>query len=101
MKIYKLTRADGTTHNGMQWGEGVTNTVEWGGRLCEAGCLHGYRSPELAVFLQSIHVDSEYTELWECSTPKNIGRRRVKNRMCINHDCQKNTDANTDDRATS
>jgi len=70
MKIYKLTRADGTTIGGMQWGEGVTNAVEWGGYLCSHGCLHGYRSPELAVFLRSMHVNSDYTELWDCSTPE-------------------------------
>lgn len=70
MKIYKLTRVDGTTNGDMQWGEGFTNTVEWGGYLCGPGCLHGYRSPELAVFLRLLHVDSDYTELWECSTPE-------------------------------
>jgi len=68
--IYKRTHKDGTTRNHTQWGEGVRNTVEWGGEMCGSGCLHAYRSPELAVFLAPLHGVDDYAVLWEARTPK-------------------------------
>ena len=71
--LYKWTDAGGYTRgvhaNALLWGEGVRHEVAWGGTLCEAGCLHAYRTPLLAVLLDRAH--GRYTRehgaiLWEC-----------------------------------
>ena len=50
-KLYKLTHADGRTHGGMLWGDGVTHTVKGEPMLCSETVLHAYRSPLLAVLM--------------------------------------------------
>ncbi|MEK7112476.1 MAG: hypothetical protein AAB875_04050, partial [Patescibacteria group bacterium] len=71
--LYKWTDAGLWTRagksNALLWGEGVRHGVAWGGTLCEAGCLHAYRTPLLAVLLDRAH--GRYTRehgaiLWEC-----------------------------------
>jgi len=58
--LYKLTDADGYTRRGQlgetSWQPGKLVTVEWGGHLCEAGCLHAYRHPLLAVLFDPEHA---------------------------------------------
>ena len=46
--VYKLTRADLTTHNGYQWVVGEERQFPGNGELCTAAYAHAYRSPALA-----------------------------------------------------
>jgi hypothetical protein len=64
--LYKLTRADHTTHGGCQWGEGTEHTAMGVGKLCTSGWLHAYTSPLLAVLLDPIHGNfGAAAVLWE------------------------------------
>jgi hypothetical protein len=63
----KLTDAAAQSYNSTQWGEGVTNpagVLSGAGGLCSAGFYHGYRSPELALFLNPIHANFLPARLW-------------------------------------
>ena len=73
MKVYKLTRANGTTKDGYQWsspkdgkpGEWHRATGEDTG-LCSDGYLHWYHHPMLAALLHTQHVDfGPDMVLWE------------------------------------
>lgn len=59
MIIYKFTDTDNYTRRGKEgeqlWAPGVEVTVEWGEKLCARGCLHAYRDPLLAVFMDPVH----------------------------------------------
>ncbi len=63
----KLTRKDGTTYGGMQWGDNVSNTaIGEGNKLCAAGVIHYYADPLLAVFADPIHGNfGKNSILWE------------------------------------
>ncbi len=67
--VYKLTKSDHTTRNGMTWDVGKTNRVEWGGKMCAAGCLHAYRSLKIAVLAMPIHC-ADCTDVLVCTTPE-------------------------------
>lgn len=53
--LYKITNCSGHTRGNTSWGEGTTHQVKWSGAMCTEGCLHAYRSPELAVLMDPIH----------------------------------------------
>jgi len=65
MKLYKLTRQDGTAYGGTQWSEGVTIKTSGRGRLCGPGYTHWYTHPLLAVLLNPIHAYYTDPVLWE------------------------------------
>jgi hypothetical protein len=63
-RYIKLTRADGKTHNNMQWDVGVTNRATGTGyKLCTDGVLHVYDTPEQAEFIKPVQVPN-YTRAW-------------------------------------
>ena len=67
---YKLTDANGQTHNGCQWGPGVTNPcgkLSGTGGLCSGAFYHWHLTPELAAFLSPIHGNFNLAtaQLWE------------------------------------
>ena len=63
----KLTDANDRTKGGLQWGPGVTHSVDWGGKRCEAGCLHYYAHPLLAGFFDPAHANfGPDAHLWSC-----------------------------------
>ena len=73
MKVYKLTRANGTTKNNYKWSL-PTNDMpgEWhkaegeGTELCSNGYLHWYHHPLLAALLYPRHINfGRYMVLWE------------------------------------
>ena len=66
MRLYKLTDANAQTHNGCQWGEGVTHEGTGEVDLCGPGWIHAYTDPLLAVLLNPIHADFASPRLWEC-----------------------------------
>lgn len=79
-QVIKLTSRYRITRNNMRWQVGKTNSVQpyWDNRfyfsplkvqLCTPGCLHAYRSVELAAFAKHIHCDF-YTRAALCETPK-------------------------------
>ena len=68
--VYKLTDKYHMTRGQTQWGENVTHQVKWSGFLCSDGCLHAYRSPELAVLMNPIHGHIQNPVLWRARTPK-------------------------------
>lgn len=65
--LYKLTKSDGTTYGGCQWGEGVQHLTDGEGDLCGPGWTHWYTHPLLAVLLNPIHgcFDLATALLWE------------------------------------
>jgi len=65
MKLYKLTRPDGTAYGGAQWGEGVTIETSGEGELCGPGYTYWYTHPLLAVILNPIHAAYTDPVLWE------------------------------------
>ena len=65
MKLYKLTDANDQTYGGCQWGENVEHTASGEGDLCDAGWLHAYTDPLLAVLLNPIHANVTRPHLWE------------------------------------
>ena len=67
MKLYKLTDAEGQTHNGFAWeiGEKQTLPVVSNPRLCTGDVLHAYKSPALGLLLNPIHADIEQPRLFE------------------------------------
>jgi len=65
MKLYKLTRQDGTAYGGTQWSEGVTIKTSGRGKLCGRGYTHWYTHPLLAVILNPIHAAYKDPVLWE------------------------------------
>ncbi len=64
---YKLTRPDGTSYGGCQWGVGVSHETDGSGDLCGPGWIHFYSSPLLAVLLNPIHgsYNLATAHLWE------------------------------------
>ena len=68
INAWKLTDANGRTHGGCQWGEGVTHTAPGHGPLCSAVWLHFYRHPVIGLFLNPAHTrfDAATMRLWEC-----------------------------------
>lgn len=54
---------------GVKWGVGITNKVEWGGKLCAEGCLHAYRDLDTALFARYIHCPN-YELALICETPE-------------------------------
>jgi hypothetical protein len=60
MKLYKLTDADSYTRRGqpeaVAWIPGAPPPKLDGTELCSAGVYHAYRTPEIAVFMDSIHA---------------------------------------------
>lgn len=65
------TGGEGPSATTLQWGEGVEHTVvPWRGVLCEAGVIHCYDDPLVAVVLDPAH--GRYTAgggggvLWQC-----------------------------------
>jgi hypothetical protein len=81
MKVYKLTDANGQTHGGTQWGEGVTHKATGKGKeLCSDGYIHAYEHPNLAALLNPIHGNFTNPRLWECEakgTPKRDGQLKL------------------------
>ena len=67
MKLYKLTDAEGQTHNGFAWeiGEKQTLPIVSNPRLCTGDVLHAYKSPALGLLLNPIHADIEQPRLFE------------------------------------
>src|SRR5262252_1851744 len=67
MKLYKLTNAEGRTHGGTQWGEGVTQSVEPSANpaLCSGDVLHAYADPDLALLMNPVHAAFRQPRLWE------------------------------------
>ena len=68
--IYKLTDDHDRTRpfapNQCQWGAGVTHTAP-GGKLCTAGVIHAYQSPELASLMDPAHANyGPDAHLWRC-----------------------------------
>ena len=83
--LYKLTDADGRTHGGCQWAEGVEHTAPGTGELCTAGWLHAYTHPLLAVLMSPAHVSWWRTaRLWEAEgdVGKNDGIKVGCTRLC-------------------
>lgn len=67
-KLYKLTDQASQTYGGCQWGPGVEHTASGDGELCNAGWLHAYTDPLLAVLLDPIHQSywrGPRPRLWE------------------------------------
>jgi hypothetical protein len=65
MKLIKLTDANAQTYGGLQWGEGVTHTVEWSGEFCAPGCIRVYKDLTVALLLNPIHADFNPVRAWE------------------------------------
>ena len=66
VKMYKLTTQENTTHGGMSWKIGKTNTAKGvGSSMCSDQVLHCYASPAQAVFLNPIHADIKNPRLYE------------------------------------
>ena len=63
--LYKLTDGDGQTHNGTQWGPGVSNSGTGEGELCGEGWIHAYEHPLVAALLNPIHANFQNPRLWE------------------------------------
>jgi hypothetical protein len=62
MRIYKLTDNGGYTRRGQigetKWEIGKTITATGAGHaLCTDGVIHGYISPEIAVFMNPVHAN--------------------------------------------
>jgi hypothetical protein len=74
MKLYKLTDANGQTHNATQWGPGVTHETSGKGNLCDSGWLHAYEHPLLAVLLNPIHAKFDSPQLWEAEGEGDVKR---------------------------
>jgi hypothetical protein len=70
MKVYKLTGADGYTRNRTLWGENVTHTAKYKSSsvLCSNSWIHFYVDPNVAVLMNSVHVDFVNPLLWEAET---------------------------------
>lgn len=79
-QVIKLTSHYRRTSSNMRWQVGKTNSVQpyWDNRfyfsplkvqLCAPGCLHAYRSIELAAFAKHIHCYA-YTRAALCETSK-------------------------------
>jgi len=67
-KLFKLTKQDGTTHNGYPYGEvGKVHTKpkKENPQLCSSDMLHAYRNKNLAFLLNPIHADISNPRLWE------------------------------------
>ena len=65
MKKYKLTNQNLQTYEGCQWELGFKKTTSGEGGLCNAGWLHYYHSPLLAVLFNPIHADIVNPRLFE------------------------------------
>ncbi len=63
--LYKLTDSCGKTHNGTQWGPGVSHSGTGEGGLCGPGWIHAYEHPLIAVLLNPIHANFQSPRLWE------------------------------------
>lgn len=63
--LYKLTDGDGQTHNGTQWGHGVSHSGTGNGELCGPGWIHAYEHPLIAVLLNPMHANFQHPRLWE------------------------------------
>lgn len=65
MTYYKLTTQSLTTYNETQWVVGEWKQTNGVGKLCGAGWLRGYHSPELAVLLNPIHDNIDTPRLFQ------------------------------------
>ena len=75
MQLYKLTRHNGTTYNGTEWGPGVQHTVPGGYQgICGAGWLHAYEDPLLAVLHNPVHANFTDFRLWEAKGGGRVSR---------------------------
>jgi hypothetical protein len=63
--LYKLTDSCGKTHNGTQWGPGISHSGTGEGELCGPGWIHAYEHPLVAVLLNPIHANFRNPRLWE------------------------------------
>ena len=54
--LYKLTNQNHCSYGNTKWGARVTHQVRWMNEMCEYGCLHAYRSREIAALLYPAHV---------------------------------------------
>jgi hypothetical protein len=68
VRLYKLTDENDKTHDGCQWGEGITHTAPGTGDLCGPGYIHAHTNPLLAVLLNPVHeqFNSDTMHFWEC-----------------------------------
>lgn len=68
MKLYKLTKQDGTTHNGYKYGiidrEHVKPPKD-NPQLCASDVFHAYKNANLAFLLNPIHANISHPILWE------------------------------------
>lgn len=70
MKLYKVTRLDGSTGASIRlfWGPGITHSIPEQRRrpkLCTGGVIHAYSSIEQAVFMNPGHMSLGRFLLWE------------------------------------
>jgi len=68
MKLYKLTKQDGTTHDGYKYGIiGKIHKKEekHNPRLCSSDVFHAYKNINLAFLLNSNHANINNPVLWE------------------------------------
>ena len=63
--LYKLTDSCGKTHNGTQWGPGISHSGTGEGELCGPGWIHAYEHPLVAVLMNPIHANFPNPRLWE------------------------------------
>jgi len=67
MKLYKLTKRDGTTMNNTQWDVGITHRLGECKQpeLCSRDVLHAYKNINLAFLLNPIHANIHNPKLFE------------------------------------
>ena len=73
--LYKLTDSCGKTHNGTQWGPGISHSGTGEGGLCGPGWIHAYEHPLVAVLMNPIHADFKNPRLWEAEAEGEVGLR--------------------------
>lgn len=70
MRLVKLVSYKFTTKYRTKWELGKTTKVEWSGQMCGDGCLHAYRSVELAALLRNLHCVDHYDVALLCECPE-------------------------------
>jgi hypothetical protein len=74
MRGYKFTtKQDCSLKGDMQWGENVTHIESGSGGICEAGHIHFYSDPLLAVLMDPIQGNfGDTAHMWECEVDGDV-----------------------------
>lgn len=73
MIVYKYFTPDlvsGYWVGRLQWEKGVRYREEWGGHLFDKGCIHVFRSWQVAVLARQLLVPPAQKVLWKCTTTR-------------------------------